>query len=146
MPDEAVSSGKPVWAVHARPMGAKSEPWRILNVQARSAIQAQAILNRKGYEVAVQTTMKVDAQPDPIHHAQLEPIICGRCGYELSGLTIDRAYVNCPECSYVQGLVTWAPEVTAKRPKLYGVMIFFAFLGMICTALMGLLFMAIYLS
>jgi len=97
----------PTWEVHARPFDAEQEPWRIMRVSARSAIQAQAILNRKGYEMAIQTAMRVRAKPDTIDSAQLEAIKCVKCGYELAGLLLDTSSVQCPECSYQQPLLVW---------------------------------------
>lgn len=101
---------KPVWEVHARPINAAHEPWRVLRVEARSAIQAQAIMRRRGYEMAVETAMRVSGVSDFVGPAQIRPLACARCGYALSGLTIDRATVTCPECSYPQALVVWDPE------------------------------------
>lgn len=129
--DPQTQNAKPTWEVHARPFDAPHEPWQTLRVSARSAIQAVGILNRKGYEAAVQTAMKVPNDSDTISIAKLQPLECVRCGYALAGLKLNRASVTCPECSYRQPLFVWRVDQSSKIDKNHPVIGIFAVIGMI---------------
>ncbi len=128
------SSTKPgyrTWELHARPIGAAHEPWRTMRVAARSALQAQAILRRLGYETVLESAITVSAQPDTMRPATLQPLVCARCGYELVGLTIESASVICPECSFSQPLVTWSPEMNTRESSNHPLIGIFAVIGMV---------------
>lgn len=144
-PSKESSQSKPVWEVHARPINASHEPWRIMRVEARSAIQAQAIMRRRGYEMSVETAMRVAGESDFVGPAQIRPLACARCGYALSGLTIDRASVRCPECAYPQALVVWDPENHGQPRKTHWIVYLFAAIGVLFTLLIGLLILAMFL-
>ncbi|MFK7759555.1 MAG: hypothetical protein AB8C13_06385 [Phycisphaerales bacterium] len=130
-PDLQSNSKKPTWEVHARPLDAPHEPWQTMRVSARSAIQAAAILNRKGYEMAVQTAMRVSSEPDTISIAQLQPLECVQCGYALAGLQLNKASVTCPECSYPQPLFVWRAEQNKAVDKNHPIIGIFAVIGMV---------------
>lgn len=108
---------KPVWEVHTRPINATHEPWKVMRVEARSVIQAEAILRRLGYEVQIQSAVRSTEPGQIIPPAVLKPLKCSSCGYQLTGLTIEKAFVCCPECSFHQPLAVWDPEVTAGRTQ-----------------------------
>jgi len=133
--------GYHTWELHARPIGAKHEPWQTMRVAARSALQAQTILRRQGHESIIQSARVVNAQPDPQSIAQLQPIQCARCGYPLVGLTLGSASVTCPECSYPQPLVPWNPEFVSRPPESAHIGLqLFATIGVIALVIFGLLF------
>lgn len=106
-----------------------------MRVQARSLLQADAVLRRRGYEMAKQTAMQTEGQPDLIGPAHLKPLVCASCGYQLSGLMIDKAYVICPECSNPQGLIVWSPELVPEKTPIHGLVIALAIIGGICVVL-----------
>jgi hypothetical protein len=139
-PDLPTKPGYHTWELHARPIGAKHEPWRVTRVEARSMIQADAILRRNGYEVAIQTAMQVTAQPITTRPAILQPLVCARCDYQLTGLIIESASVICPECSYPQPLVAWNPDILGNPEKAHPVLWLFAIIGVIATIIFGILF------
>jgi len=85
--------------------------------------------------MAKQTAMQSDGQPDLIRPAHLRPLECANCKYPLTGLTIDRAYVICPECSSPQGLIVWSPEVAPEKSPMHGLVVAFAIIGAIWTVL-----------
>tara|TARA_R110000782_G_scaffold101029_10_gene187540 strand:- start:29267 stop:29812 length:546 start_codon:yes stop_codon:yes gene_type:complete len=116
-PTEETAQSKPVWEVHARPINASHEPWRVMRVEARSAIQAQAILRRRGYEMALESAVRSVGPGQVIPPAELKQLACASCGYELAGLTIEKASVCCPECSFQQPLMVWDPDLAAGRPQ-----------------------------
>ena len=126
---------KPVWEVQVRPIGASHESWSTMRVQARSILQAEAVLRRRGYEMAKQTAMRPDGQPDLVSPAHLRPLVCASWGYQLSGLMIDRAYVICPECSNPQGLIIWSPELVPEKSPIHGLVIALAIIGGISVVL-----------
>ena len=137
---------RPTWEVHARPLDAPHEPWRVLKISARSPIQAQAKLNRKGYEVAIQTAMRVQAEPDTIDPAQLEAIKCVKCGYELAGLRLDLSSVKCPECSYRQPLLVWRRDQPSGIDKNHPVMGIFVIIGIWASIAFAVVFVMIILA
>jgi len=100
----------PTWKIHARPTGAIHEHWQTMFVEARTAIQAEAILRRKGYEMVLQSAMIVSREPQLIDSAELQAIKCEQCGYPLTGLILEPASVVCPECAFRQPLIPWGPE------------------------------------
>lgn len=129
-----VNAPKPIWQVHTRPIGAGHEIWRMVKVEARSQLQAEAILRRRGYEMALCTAMRVAEPGEMIPPAALQPLACARCGYGLVGLVIEEASVVCPECSYPQPLLSWVPEMAQVRDRLHVVIWIFAVLGMLVSA------------
>lgn len=142
---EQPSAAKPVWEVHARPINASREPWRVLRVEARSAIQAEAILRRRGYEMAVQTAVRCARPGQIISPAELHPLACRSCGYLLSGLTIERASVCCPECSFDQPLVCWnADAPPGDRPHV--LVILLAVVGGLAIGFIALIALAVIVS
>lgn len=139
-------SRKPVWEVHARPSHASHEPWRVLQVEARSVIQAEAILRRRGYEVAVQTAMR-SAQPgQTIPPAELRPLACTSCGYQLSGLMIEKASVCCPECSFQQPVVAWSFDAPLVAARIHPLVIVLAVIGGLAIGLVALVVLLIMMS
>jgi len=116
-PAKQSSQPKPVWEVHARRINASHESWRVMRIEARSAIQAEAILRRLGYEIQVQSAVRSTEPGQIIPPAELKPLTCSSCGYQLSGLTIEKASVCCPECSFHQPIAAWDPEVAAGRAQ-----------------------------
>ncbi|MDF1809562.1 MAG: hypothetical protein P1U42_07700 [Phycisphaerales bacterium] len=134
-------TNKSTWELHVRPLGAKHEPWQTMRVAARSAIQADAILRRQGYESLIESARVVNAKPDPEQIAQLKPLECARCGYLLAGLTIESSSVTCPECSYQQSLVAWKPEIVASLQESKNILIsIFAAIGIVTVVILALLF------
>lgn len=136
---------KPVWLVYVRPIGAPQKPWQEYRVAARSAIQADAIVRRMGYEMQTGTAKKVNEQADSILPVKLQPILCTRCGYELSGLTILDASVICPECSFSQPLVAWSHEEASKFDRNHPIMGIFAAIGMLVVVSLTLIILAIFI-
>ncbi|MFT5423970.1 MAG: hypothetical protein ACI89L_001762 [Phycisphaerales bacterium] len=134
-----VEKPKPTWQVHARPIGASHEPWQTIKVEARSELQAEAILRRRGYEMALWTALRVAKPGELIPPATLQPLACARCGYGLVGLVIEEAAVICPECSYPQPLVAWGPAVDQTRSRLNVLIWVFAVIGMLATGLVLLI-------
>jgi predicted Zn-ribbon and HTH transcriptional regulator len=116
-----------------------------MRVEARSAIQAQAIMRRRGYEMAVDTAMRVSGESDFVGPAQIRPLACARCGYALSGLTIDRASVTCPECAYPQALIVWDPENQGQHRQAHWIVYVFAAIGGLFTLLIALLIIGVFL-
>ncbi|MFG0246177.1 MAG: hypothetical protein ACF8MF_09035 [Phycisphaerales bacterium JB052] len=144
MPKQVPPSEKPVWEVQVRPIGASHEPWETRSIRARSVLQAEAIMRRQGYEMATQTAMSIGAgktgkMPGPERPAALKPLLCANCGYELAGLTIERASVTCTECSYSQPLVAWTDEQSRMIDRNHPVMGIFVIIGIIATILFLLL-------
>jgi len=139
-PDPPTKPGYHTWELHARPIGAKHEPWRVMRVEARSVIQAEAILRRNGYETSLPSAMVVSAQPDTMRPATLAPLVCARCNYQLAGLTIESASVICPECSYPQPLVAWNPDILGNPEEAHPLLWLFAIIGVIATIIFGILF------
>jgi DNA-directed RNA polymerase subunit RPC12/RpoP len=134
---------KPTWAILARPVGAQHESWDEKCVSARSAIQAEAILRRKGYEVKIESAKMTCSDPDDIGQADLKPIQCSRCGYQLSGLVIDSASVLCPECNFKQLIVPWSKEyANSQSESAHSVFWFFASIGFIVSTIIVLIVVA----
>ena len=103
---------KPIWEVQARPLGEPETPWTTMRVRASSIPQADAIMRRRGYEIATQSAILADGEPDtlPSTRLKLKPIVCSNCGYPLAGLTLEKASVTCTECSHSQPLMHYAPD------------------------------------
>lgn len=136
--DPPAKRSHPTWEVHARPLDAPHEPWRVMKISARSPIQAQAKLNRKGYEMALQTALKVLAESDTIEIAKLEAIKCVKCGYELAGLRLESSSVNCPECAYQQPLLVWRRDQPTGIDKNHPVIGIFAVIGAMVVTLIAI--------
>lgn len=98
-------------------------------------------MRRLGYELSVQTAMKTDAPPDQIGPADLKPLSCANCGYELTGLTIHGSHVTCPECSMLQPIMNWPPDLIPKPTKLDLVLRGFAWVGILFTLFLILILM-----
>lgn len=135
MQDMSTQFKKPVWELHARPIGATHEPWEPRAVEARSAIQAEAILRRDGYESILMSARRVDKIPDPRTPAKLKDPRCSRCGYQLSGLVIEESVVVCPECAFRQPVIVWHPDAALKKDSGSGILMVFAIIGMITVTL-----------
>jgi len=138
-------AAKPTWEVHARPIGAAHEPWRVIRVAARSEIQAEAILRRSGYESVVPSMTRVPGPGDPVPPATLRPIVCTRCGYGLAGLTLESSAVLCPECSYPQPLVAWSKELADGAAGPHAIVWLFAIIGMLGSGFIVLVIFVSYL-
>jgi len=142
-PDPQIKPGYHTWELHARPIGAKHEPWQTVRVAARSAIQAQTILRRRGYESLIESARMIGAKPDPLNKAKLLPLECAQCGYKLVGLTLETASVTCPECSYPQPLVTWRPEFGSQPAESAHIVLWLlAMIGVIALMIFGFLYIA----
>ena len=111
MPSQDTQSEKHVWELKARPLDNQVAPWETVHVSAKSVLQAEAIMRRKGYEISRESARVCDDQPSLNDHARLRPLACSQCGYELAGLTLDRASVLCPECNTNQPLMIWTTDV-----------------------------------
>ncbi len=139
-------SKKTTWQVHVRPINATHESWDVMKVEARSAIQAEAILRRRGFEMSIHTAMRVDDKPDPATLANLKPLLCASCEYPLAGLIIQEASVICPECSYPQPLIAWSSEQAGGMDKNHPVVGMFAVLGMFVVAIILFFILILVLS
>ncbi len=95
--------------MRARPQGFEHEPWRDLQVEARSALQAEAILRRRGYDVEFGSSRIIEGPADSIPPASPPLPQCTRCHYPLDGLLLKSAVVECPECGFGQVLIAWSP-------------------------------------
>ena len=103
-------------------------------------------MRRKGYEIAKPTAMKTRANPDHIDFAQLKPLVCGICGYELSGLTIERASVICPECANPQPLMLWDAELASRIDRNHPLVGIFMMIGIITTLFLLLIFFLVFFA
>lgn len=112
MPDEPREASKPIWEVQARPLGEPDSSWVTMKVRASSIPQADAIMRRRGFEIATQSAILADGQPDtlPSSRLKLKPLVCSNCGYALAGLTLEKASVTCTECSHSQPLMHYSPD------------------------------------
>ena len=132
---------KPVWEIKARPIGETYTPWETITVRASSIIQAEAIMRRRGFEMAKDSAIRSDGQPThlPGKKYALQPLVCSKCGYSLQGLTLDRASVTCIECTHTQPLIAYVPENSGMIDKNHPVIGLFAIVGIIATILFFLL-------
>ncbi len=126
---------KPTWQVHVRKIDAVDDPWIVKKIEARSALQAEAILRRLGYEMQMDTAMEVSGPSEQVPPLTLEPLKCASCGYGLTGLTIHDASVICPECSYPQPLIVWNRDLTNRYKKTHPLVVLFAGIGMFVTGI-----------
>ena len=144
MTSQETQPEKPVWEVKARSLDDQVASWETMRVRAKSVLQAEAIMRRKGYEISRESAKVSDDQPSHIDHARLRPLACSQCGYELAGLTLERASVLCPECNTHQSLMIWTSDVLEKpswlRRTANGVL---AMLGVLFLILIGLIFLLI---
>ena len=103
-------SSHPTWVLRTQVPG--SVEWVDRRVAARSVLQAEAILRRQGFEVDTAGSRVVDAPPDDLDSIPMVPgpLKCVRCGYELNGLTVIDAVIECPECGHGQVLLAYRPE------------------------------------
>lgn len=141
MPSQKQQREKPLWEVKVRPIGESHTPWETTNVRASSIIQAEAIMRRRGYEMAKDSAMRSDGKPTllPGKEYLLKPLVCSKCGYSLQGLTLDRASVTCIECTHTQPLIAYVPENTGMIDRNHPVIGLFAIIGIIATILFLLL-------
>ncbi len=141
MPSQKQQREKPLWEVKVRPIGESHTPWETTNVRASSIIQAEAIMRRRGYEMAKDSAMRSDGKPThlPGKEYLLKPLACSKCGYSLQGLTLDRASVTCIECTHTQPLIAYVPENTGMIDRNHPVIGLFAIIGIIATILFLLL-------
>lgn len=132
---------KPVWEVKIRPIGEPETPWETISIHASSILQAEAIMRRRGFEMAKSSAMRSDGQPTnlPGRKYALKPLVCSRCGYALKGLTLDRASVTCTECTYTQPLIAYIPENSGMMDRNHPVIGVFTIIGIIATILFLLL-------
>lgn len=75
-----------------------------------------------------------DTAPPSAHPAQLR---CTMCGYPLDGLTIQKAFVTCPECGFAQRLLACSSEPSRRLSgvKTAGLMVLLLVVGGPMTAL-----------
>ena len=82
--------------------------------------------------------------------ASLKTPACTRCGYSLSGLRLDECWVECPECSFLQGMIAWSPDALEPRTMFGRYGSFFAVVGFLAMIFLGipvvLLILAILLT
>ncbi|MEZ6241867.1 MAG: hypothetical protein R3B57_02390 [Phycisphaerales bacterium] len=147
MPNPAVEQEAPpptyrTWLLRVRPAGFEHEPWSDLRVAARSAIQAEAILRRQGYDVSPEGARTVAGSPDPFTPAVPPPLRCGKCGYELDGLVVHQAIIQCPECAFAQVVTCWGPAAVSEPSMPRVVVYLFAIIGGIVVALFSLVMIA----
>lgn len=98
--------------MRARAAGSAS-PFRDVRVAARSAIQAEAILRRQGLEVEPAASRIVPDAADSeraIMAAAPGPLLCTRCGYDLDGLAVGGAIIDCPECGFPQVVLAYVAD------------------------------------
>lgn len=107
--DVSLSARHPTWVLRTRIPG--SLEWIDRRVAARSVLQAEAILRRKGFEVDMAGSRVVDARPDDLDRVQMVPgmLNCTHCGYVLNGLTVHDAVIDCPECGFGQIVLAFTP-------------------------------------
>ncbi|MFG0243992.1 MAG: hypothetical protein ACF8R9_14485 [Phycisphaerales bacterium JB054] len=103
-------SSHPTWVLRTQVPG--SVEWVNRRVAARSVLQAEAILRRQGFVVDTAGSRVVNAPPDDLNSIPMVPgpLKCVRCGYELNGLTVIDAVIECPECGHGQVLLAYRPE------------------------------------
>ena len=140
MSKSAKPTTKPTWSVKARPAGFIHGTWKVHHVTARSALQAEAILRRAGYETDRKSISRSEEPPSPVLPAAPEPVACANCGYVLDGLQMEKSKIKCPECAFQQVLVAWTDELYNTRQKTTPLVGCFAMIGLIATALMTLIF------
>ncbi|MEM9560295.1 MAG: hypothetical protein AAF995_08305 [Planctomycetota bacterium] len=99
---------KPVWQILTRPRGHEHADWSIQRVEARSLLQAEAILRRRGFETDTARAVPVKEPADEATFAS-PPLVCRKCGYPLDGVQISIDSARCPECGFDQPLRTWMP-------------------------------------
>ncbi|GJM19688.1 MAG: hypothetical protein DHS20C14_19010 [Phycisphaeraceae bacterium] len=114
------------------------EPWHARRVQARSAIQAEAILNRIGYECDRSKARVVVETPDTLTPAAPALLTCQHCGHDLDGLPTRAAVITCPECGHAQAVAIWSAKNRAAITPWRSVVNILAILGVF--------FLAIFLS
>ncbi len=141
MTSQEAQPDKPVWEVKVRPIGETHTPWETMTIRASSIIQAEAIMRRRGFEMAKDSALRSDGKPThlPGKTYALKPLVCSKCGYSLQGLTLDRASVTCTECTHTQPLITYVPENTGMIDRNHPVIGLFAIIGIIATILFLLL-------
>lgn len=113
-----------------------------MHIEARSALQAEAILRRQGYDVDLRTARVVGGRAGPVSPAAPDQLRCQRCGYELDGITVSNAIVTCPECGFGQVLVTWKSPDDSKQPIGLATLWFLAIIGVFAIGLFGLMMFA----
>lgn len=107
---------KPVWQIPTRSAQSPDEAWVYRQVRATSALQADAILRRRGYETNMADAVVIDAEARLVA-ATVRDIICFGCGYSLEGIAIEGGSARCPECGHRQPLAVLIPEADAATPE-----------------------------
>ncbi len=115
------------------------EPWSDRVVEARSALQAEAILQRLGYECDPKTARIVASRADPPSPAAPSQLRCRRCDHELDGLTVHAAIVTCPECGFGQVLMVWHAPDDQPRELWRLLVTLLAVTGALALGLLGLM-------
>lgn len=100
-------------------------------------IHAEAILRRQGYEVASQSAMQgLDPSCDlPKPPRVIDTLVCTHCGYDLTGLRLERASVICTECSYPQPLMAWTQAQADSIRRTIPLVAMLSVLGVMATVL-----------
>ena len=111
MPDDHAN-----WTMLVRPPLSQM-PWEVVNIRAKSAARARAILFRNGYEVW-EHSPGLERESDPIGEphdwdawegfVEDAPLTCIRCRHPLDAAVIDRNAVVCHECGSKQRIFTIA--------------------------------------
>lgn len=93
-------------------------PYQDVRVAARSALQAEAILRRRGVEVQIENARLVGDAPDgTLPVAARGQLSCLDCGYHLDGLTVQDSIIVCPECGSPQLLAVIEPDKALSIPS-----------------------------
>ncbi|MHA7813751.1 MAG: hypothetical protein ACX94C_10210 [Phycisphaerales bacterium] len=132
---------KPVWEVKVRPIGEHQTPWETIKVRASSVIQAEAIMRRRGFEMATQSAILSDGDPARLPYSSklLKPLVCSNCGYALAGLTLETGSVTCTECTYTQPLLAYSPDPKGLLDGHHPIVVLFTIIGILASILFLLL-------
>lgn len=77
------------------------------------------MLRRQGFEVDdAATRMGDESQYDRrVLWTPSGTLVCGRCGYDLDGLLVRHAAIECPECGFAQVVLAYSPNAGLTREE-----------------------------